>query len=362
MFYFQCKRCNHITKQKVEMKRHLDRKFKCIKKISSYKFDDIDLYNNSLIRHFKNNENEIEEELKNALKDALKDELNEEFKIKEEPEQFEKIPFENNDLKEFKEYKEFKKYKELKKNIESINKNDDNSSIASDISDEYSEYSFSTQNQDGLKFICTKCNKFFKNKSNLNRHINKNRCISNITNINGATLNQQNNIININLKIMRPFDDDWDTSQIDSTLKNLLLLSNMKYTKTLEHILSNESNLNVIIEDDLNNGIVYKNDTEKFKQMTITDIVDKSMDKLHKHLQNFHNEINEHNDFNINKEYLEEEKDIIQQKYDEYKSNKYVKSKVQEFITNIYNSKKKETIQLYQDLLTDVDKNLIEGY
>ena len=353
MFYFQCKRCNHITKQKVEMKRHLDRKFKCIKKISSYKFDDIDLYNNSLIRHFKNNENEIEEELK------------EEFKIEEEPEQFEKIPFEKNDLKEFKEYKEFKKYKELKKNIkninnfdiESINKNDDNSSVASDISDEYSEYSFSIQNQDELKFICTKCNKFFKNKSNLNRHINKNRCISNITNINGATLNQQNNIININLKIMRPFDDDWDTSQIDSTLKNLLLLSNMKYTKTLEHILSNESNLNVIIEDDLNNGIVYK-----FKQMTITDIVDKSMDKLHKHLQNFHNEINEHNNFNINKEYLEEEKDIIQQKYDEYKSNKYVKSKVQEFITNIYNSKKKETIQLYQDLLTDVDKNLIEGY
>ena len=161
---------------------------------------------------------------------------------------------------------------------------------------------------------------------------------------------------------MRPFDDDWDTSQIDSTLKNLLLLSNMKYTKTLEHILSNESNLNVIIEDDLNNGIVYKNDTEKFKQMTITDIVDKSMDKLHKHLQSFHNEINEHNNFNINKEYLEEEKDIIQQKYDEYKSNKYVKSKVQEFITNIYNSKKKETIQLYQDLLTEVDKNLIEGY
>ena len=161
---------------------------------------------------------------------------------------------------------------------------------------------------------------------------------------------------------MRPFDDDWDTSQIDSTLKNLLLLSNMKYTKTLEHILSNESNLNVIIEDDLNNGIVYKNDTEKFKQMTITDIVDKSMDKLHKHLQSFHNEINEHNDFNINKEYLEEEKDIIQQKYDEYKSNKYVKSKVQEFITNIYNSKKKETIRLYQDLLTEVDKNLIEGY
>lgn len=336
------------------MKRHLDRKFKCNKKISSYKFDDIDLYNNSLIRHFKNNENENEIELEEEIKIEL--------------EEIDKN-FENNDLKEYKEYKEFKKYKELKskKNINNINNpnlniNDDNSSEASDLSDEYSSYSFYPENQDGLKFNCIKCNKIFKNKSNLNRHINKNICVSNITNINGATLNQQNNIININLKIMRPFDDEWDTSQIDNTLKNLLLLSNMKYTKTLEHILSNESNLNVIIEDDLNNGIVYKNDTEKFKQMTITDIVDKSMDKLHKHLQTFHNEINEHNDFNINKEYLEEEKDIIQQKYDEYKSNKYVKSKVQEFITNIYNSKKKETIQLYQDLLTDVDKNLIEGY
>ena len=29
MFYYVCKRCNYVSKQKIDMKRHLDKKKKC---------------------------------------------------------------------------------------------------------------------------------------------------------------------------------------------------------------------------------------------------------------------------------------------------------------------------------------------
>ena len=293
MFYYECKRCNHKTKQKIEMKRHFERKFKCIKSIEAYKYEDDDLFNLSMIK------------IKN-------DTYPEELLTNKKTESFEENTEENLDL----------------------------------------------------KFTCEHCNVIFKNKSNLNRHLKKNKCISpsvtNITNNNNNTLNQQNNIININLKILKPFDDDWDVSNIDNTLKNILVLSSMKYTKTLEHILNNDTNLNVIIQDESNTGIVYKNSTEKFKPMTINDIIDKSMDKLHKQLQSFHSEIKDNNEFNISNEYLEEERDVIEQKYNDFKKNKDVQSKVKEYITGLYNNKRNDTLKIYQELL--IDDNLLEGY
>lgn len=136
----------------------------------------------------------------------------------------------------------------------------------------------------------------------------------------------------------------------------------MKYTKTLEHILNNDTNLNVIIQDETNTGIVYKNNTEKFKPMNINDIIDKSMEKLHKHLQYFHSEIKENNEFNISNEHLNEEKDIIDQKYNDFKQNKDVQIKVKDYITSIYNNKKNDALKIYKELLADDELNLIEGY
>jgi hypothetical protein len=277
------------------MKRHFERKFKCIKNIDAYKYEDEELYNLSMIKI--KNDNYPEELLST-------------------------------------------------KKADSIDKN--------------------TEENIDIKHICEQCNLMFQNKSNLNRHLKKNACtnpsVTNITNNNNSnnTLNQQNNIININLKILKPFDDDWDVSNIDNTLKNILVLSSMKYTKTLEHILNNDTNLNVIIQDETNTGIVYKNSTEKFKPMTINDIIDKSMDKLHKQLQSFHSEIKEHNEFNISNDYLEEEKGVIEQKYNDFKTNKDVQSKVKEYITGLYNNKRNDTLKIYQELL--LDNNLLEGY
>ena len=285
MYYYKCMRCNHITKQKIEIQRHINRKFKC-KNNNKYKGTDKELLNGSLIKIFT---------------DENIEELKKEFDLKEE-----------------------------------INNTE--------------------------KFTCSTCNLVFEDKLLYNKHI-KNICPNHTTNITNNTLNQQNNVININLKIIRPFDDDWDVSSIDNTLKNILVLSSLKYTKTLEQILNNDTNLNVFIDDkNAETGIVYKNDIEKFKLMTISDIIDKSMDKLHKHLTDFHEEINDNNEYSINGEYLQEEKDIINKKFDEFKNNNLVQEKVQHFLTNIYNSKKEDSLKIFKELMDEQDKDLIEGY
>lgn len=293
MFFYQCKRCNHKSNQKIEMRRHLDRKFKCSKNIDIFNYDDNILYDISLIKH-KNNDN------------------------------FDLLSF-------------------LKSNKEEVKEDNEN-------------------NENKTEYYCKNCDLFFQNKSNLNRHIKKNNCQTNIiNNITNNTVNQQN-IININLNLIKPFDEDWDVSNIDNTLRNILLMSNLKYTKTLEHILDNDNNLNVILHNELNTGIVYKNDKERFKYMNIRDIIDKSMEKLHKHLHFFHEEVKDKNEYQINNEYFNEEKNIIDKKYYDYKNNKSIQTKVQEYITKIYNNKRNETLKIYQELLNENEKNLIEGY
>ena len=293
MFYYRCIKCNHIVKQKVEMKRHLKRKFKCLN-INVVDCDDITLFNQSLIKQ-KLNEGETFETLK--------------------------LQLENNIM---------------------IKSNQLN------------------------KFHCSNCNACFQNEENYNIHIENNSCYvkqnsSNTTHITNI-LNQQN-IININFPMLKPFDEDWDVSNIDYALKNILLISSLKYTKTLEHILKNEKNLNVFIESlDSQTGIVYANDNERFKEMSIKDIVDISMEKISKHLHDFHKQILDKNDFQMSSEYLEEEKHSILNKLEEYKNNENVKEKVQEFLTKIFNSKKKDSMKIFKELIDEDKKSLLDGY
>lgn len=290
MSYYECIKCGHITKQKIEMKRHLNRKFKC-KNLKKYCGNDEDLLIQSLVKKIS------EETLEN-----------------------------------------------LKKSAELIQLQDTSHNLPS--------------------YKCDLCNLVFETNQLLQKHILE-VCQKHTTNItNNNTLNQQNNVININLKIIKPFDDDWDLSNIDKTLKNILVLSSMKYTKTLEQILNNDTNLNVFIDDqNAETGIVYKNDIEKFKLMTISDIIDKSMDKLHKHLTDFHGEIQNNNEYSINNEYFQEEKDIIEQKFNEFKNNNMIQEKVQHFLTKIYNSKKEESLTIFKELMNEQEeKNLLDGY
>lgn len=280
--YYECKRCLHITKQKIEIVRHLNRKNKCIIiNVEALKYSDTEILDLSTKKMFDKDDSNLNEK---------------------------------------------------------------------DIND---------------KLICNYCNATFHNKSNLNRHINNKKCFEKYTNItnHNNTLNQQNNIININFNLVKSFDEDWDISKIDKTLRDMLVLSNIQYTKTLEHILDNENNLNVVLDDDSNSGIVYKNELERFQPMTVTDIIDKSMDKLYKQLKVFYNDFSDKKDeYLLDEHFLNRVKDLTDKKYSDYKTNKDINLRVKELITNIYNSKKNETLKIYELLYNNDEKNLLEGY
>jgi uncharacterized C2H2 Zn-finger protein len=239
---------------------------------------------------------------------------------------------------------------------------------------------------------CNVCNKVFSTKNSLLRHNEKrtnfllnhegrNPCKSsseitnlfedsnkiecseekltqNITNyINNNHINNTTNIINLNINILRSFDEEWDDSKIDDKSKIILLLEDSKYTKTLENILENDINLNVLIDSDSDTGLIYKKNT--FEIMDIKDIVEKSMEKIYNQLNKFHREIEANNEYNIKKDYLDEEKKNIEDKYINYKLNNDTKDKVINFIKNIYNKKKDETLKICNDI---IDKNIESGF
>lgn len=352
---YECKRCFHRTKQKIEMKRHLERKNKCIiKNVKNLKYNEKELYDMSLEK-IKNNE------INNILDEVNTFENSNTFKVSD-----------NIKVSDIFEKSNIDDYSNIFKVVDNIKVSNifEKSSIGEDLNSHNIFENSSNINSTNLdncenKYICNNCNSSFHNRSNLNRHIKNcnNKKIVNITNntLNNNTLNQ--NIININLNIPRSFDEDWDISKIDKTLRNMLLLSNMKYTKTLEHILDNDTNLNVIINDESNSGIVYINSSEKFKPMSIDDIIDKSMDKLHKQLNSFYIDLKEEkNELLLDDDILNTVKDTTDRKYESFKNNKYINEKVKEFITNIYNNKRHETLKIYELLCTDDEKALLEGY
>ena len=229
---------------------------------------------------------------------------------------------------------------------------------------------------------CDVCNKIFTRNSSLKRHQQKicskkydkqNININNINNINNTSNtnnNTINNILNINFNIdnktknIIPFDEDWDISEIDNETKQLLLMSSIKFTKTMEKILENDANLNILIEKERNLGIVYKNDIEKFKEMNINDIIDKSMTKLYKHLKQFYNEIKEDNEYKICSDYLDNEKIIIDNKYDEYQNNHKTQKIVQNHLIDIYDKNKEKTLNNYKSILENecLDMDNIVGF
>jgi hypothetical protein len=217
--------------------------------------------------------------------------------------------------------------------------------------------------------ICKNCNKKYSRKDSLRRHIlnycnkkvNENEVINN-TNINNNNINNINNIVNnntlnINLggtngntKII-PFDEDWDLSKIDINMKKSLLFSTIKYTQTMDEIFQNDSNFNVLIKDEKKSGIVYKNEKEKLKEMSINDIVDSSMKKLHKYLKQFYEEIKNDNKYNINIEYLDNELKNVESKYENFKDSENTQKTVKDLMLSIYDKNKDKTCGIYENII-----------
>lgn len=297
--YYECKRCFYKSYQKNDMKKHLDKKNLCIRTIKSYNYKDEDLYSLSLNRikrtnnftctscnkNFSNNNN-----LKRHIeKSCTKSNSNENLILQEIPSEIINI------------------------NSESILTENLNLEILAETIDSKPE---SIQ---------------IGNNNN------------NINNVQNSNINSNN--ISININITKSFDDDWDTSNIDINKKLVLLLTNSKFTKTLENILENEVNLNVLIDNNTNNGIVFNNN--KYVNMNVKDIVKQTMIKLHKHLTEFHTDITNPNIFDIDKDYLDCNLKNINHKFNKFQKDEDIQNTVKDYITDIYNKKKVDTIHNY---------------
>jgi hypothetical protein len=292
-----------MTKQKIEMKRHLEKEKKCEIKNNNHNLSEKELYNLSLQKYeiYKKNENKEDNFNDKLLKQELKLE-----------------------------------------NIQEINSSG-NERIEKNNKDNY----------------CEKCDKYFYHKSNLNKHLRKNICNKKEKKNNIQHIGVQNNIINnnqkiinININYMKGFDEEWDVSKIDDKKKGEILLSNSKFSKTLENILKNDVNLNVILNDD-NTGLVYKNEKNKYEPMTNKNIIELSMEKVYKHLKDFYQEITKNNINDLSEVSLKNELIELEKKYSRFFRLEEAQNIVKKSFTQIYNIHKQDAEQKFYELLED---------
>jgi len=359
MSYYQCQRCLFISKQKTGMIRHLERKNKCIKNIHSYKFSDIELYrqsltlkkenslyddNNNLIGYYKK-KNECKYCFKCfSTSGNLKKHLN-----KHEDGSIPIYPKEYYDKKNnINSANTLTKYNNNKNEFIYIDKN--NNSNSTNSNPNINNYSHSSTNiSNDTEFV-----NIHDDDKNINQTINN------------ITVNQQFNNYNIiNMKSPNSFDKDWDLSQI-SYEKKLFLINtcNTKYSELLKFILQNDDNLNVIIENETDTGIVYKNDIEKYIHLNKSDIIDQSLTKLRSQLNNLCQEICVKKNGNIEDiDKYQYELISINKKFDDYsKNNKDIRNGVQDVISNIFNEKKDKTIEIMNKLIeNETNDNLLKN-
>ena len=256
------------------------------------------------------------------------------------------------------------------KNIEAYNYSDEDLYNLSFIVHSEDQIICNNLEEDVGKILCNYCLKVFSRPDNVKRH-QKNFCkkinynnlnktgniINNITNIDNHTNNQTNNniiIINANNTTLKPFDGDWAIEHIDSYLRQIILLSETKYTDLLDEILKNKENLNVIIEKDSNNGLVYKNEKELYVNMKVKEIVDISMQKLYYQLNIFYKNLIDHKVNNkFNSHLIENEKKILDDKFEDFCNNTDTKNIVNSLFTNIYEKNKEEALEVADKILVN---------
>ena len=407
MSYYECKRCGHIVKQKVEIIRHLNRKNKCSRIINSYNYNDNELEKASMIKHnyvnsqyTKNNyketnkyndlninknnkipriniiDNDTNDHDNNDRDNNNRDNNNHDNNVHDNNVHDNNVHDNNvHDNNVHDNNVHDNNVHDNNNNDNNVHENNDNA-INDDIkiTDDFKHILNNNIDQNishkSNTFNCDICFKHFTRKYNLLRHKKncssdnfgihevKDKDTSNNTTNNFNTINNNYNknlFVNFNVE---PFDNEWDVSKITKFTRHSILLSKIMYSNLLDNILQNEKNLNVLIEKDTNTGIVYKNNVEKFITMNIQDIIDKSMDKLNKHLKDFYNESMKDDEFIIMKKIFQEQILNIEDKYNDFKNNVEIKKKVEDFITQIYDQKKENAINLYNNtLLKNNDDN-----
>jgi hypothetical protein len=213
--------------------------------------------------------------------------------------------------------------------------------------------------------ICKYCTKEFNTKLCLKKHIildcfynqllkrnesNIQINNSNNLNINNSNINSNNitNNININVEVKAPipFTNDWDVSKISERDRTSIYVSEYMYKKLLEEILKNELNLNVVIDKNKKSGMVYKDDTNKYIQMKSKDIVDKTMEKLNSHLNQFIQ-----NDNSTMKDINTHARRINNKKLIDYEKDDDIKNSVEKVICECYAERKNEAIKIAENVV-----------
>ena len=301
--YYECKRCFYKCYQLIDMKKHLNKKTICKRELKSYDYDEDKLSELSLIRHYNITKNDYE------CNDCGKVFLNS-----------------SNLNRHVKSY-----CKKIK--IDNINK-DMSKDISKDMSNDKDIINDKDITNNNASLIIGNNN----NSNNETTLIDTQNITNNIT-----------NNISLNIKLISTFDKELNTEHIDEKTKLILLLNNSKFTSTLENILENEVNLNVLMDNTSNNGLVYMDND--IKHLAIKDIVKKIMEKLHKHINDFKNDVSK---LNVNPSILTSELEVANKKYKEFNKYNEVQDHVKTCITDIYNKKKDDTVSTY--------KSIKEGY
>jgi hypothetical protein len=279
--------------------------------------------------------------------------------------------------------KHLDKIKKCVKSIDCIGLNDDeiNKLSLTKIGDRNKN---SNDNEESNKNKCIHCNNKYSNIYTLRRHIDKfckkkdkkydENIIENIiekniecknieTNIehqtnninNGNILNQTNNV-NINIiNLPISFETDWNTDHMNKYLKELIIVSDNKYTSLLYKILDNKKNLNVIVDKDIDNGYIFTEN--EYKNIDKEEIADMSMEKLNKELNKMLEEVLQSDEIFCEKN-IETHKNLINDKYSEYIKNISIQKIVQKYIIDIYDATK----NVANEYLIEYRKKNKEGF
>lgn len=189
----------------------------------------------------------------------------------------------------------------------------------------------------------------------------ENQTINNIQNQNNIT----NNHITINIDKIVGFNDEWNIEGMSEKHRTNLLITNVMYTQLLTIILENEFNKNVIIQNkESTHGLIFKkiNNEKQYQEISIDEIINESMIKLHKQLftiYDSHLSTNYNNDKSF-EEHVLKQKNLTSQKFNEFLNDKKIKNTVKDVIQKIYIENKDDAI-LNQQIIME-NKDNFNGY
>ena len=129
------------------------------------------------------------------------------------------------------------------------------------------------------------------------------------------------------------------------------MFSQVMYTNFLKKILENDSNKNIIIDEN-KSGLVYtsNNNENKYIRMEIENIVKQSMDKLYKQLNDIYSDV--HPILDDNGVAIQCKKNI-EDKYNRFTSENKLQKVVGDFLTDIYKENKDIALKIMKDTVEE---------